>query len=75
MSTSVAIPRPPYAIGPVAILIALIAVFVFGALSGYLVRPSTAPAAPQAASACPVGTHAVVWYTARSWACVEGAPS
>ena len=75
MSTSVAIPRRPYAIHPVAILVALIAVFVFGALSGYLVRPSTAPAAPRAASACPVGTHAVVWYTARSWACVPDATS
>lgn len=75
MSTSIAIPRPPYAIGPVAILVALIAVFVFGALSGYLVRPTTAAAPARAASACPVGTHAVVWYTARTWACAEDATS
>lgn len=76
MSTSVAIPRPPSAIGPVAILVALIAVFAFGAVSGYLVRPAS-PAAPARATqtlmtACPNGTHVVVFYTARTWACVAG---
>lgn len=79
MSTSVAIPKPPYAIGPLPVLVALIAVFVFGALSGYLIRPSSvaapAPSAQHAATACPSGTHVVVWYTARTWACVSDATS
>jgi hypothetical protein len=74
MST-IAVPKPPYALGALPVLVALVAVFVLGALSGYLIRPSSlaAPAVVQqhAATACPAGTHVVVWYTARTWACVS----
>ena len=68
--------RPTYTIGILPVLAALITVFVLGALSGYLVKPSSAAApatrAATAATACPAGTHVVVWYTARTWACVSG---
>jgi hypothetical protein len=38
---------------------------------GYGVRTVTTPvvATTHASSACPVGQHPVVWYTARTWAC------
>jgi len=69
--------RPVYSIGILPVLVALITVFVLGALSGYLVRPTTAaapgPAAKHSATTCPTGTHVVVWYTARTWACVSDA--
>ena len=66
--------RPTYSIGVLPVLAALITVFVLGALSGYLVKPSSAAApAASAATACPAGTHVVVWYTARTWACVSDA--
>lgn len=73
--SSIAVPKPPYALGALPVLVALVAVFVLGALSGYLIRPSNAAApapaaAQQAATSCPAGTHVVVWYTARTWACV-----
>lgn len=77
MNSSVAIPRPPYAIGPIAVLVALIVVFAFGAVSGYLVRPSSPAAPPTRATqtsltACPNGAHVAVFYTARTWGCVAG---
>ena len=77
MTTSLVLPKPPYAIGALTVLVALIAVFILGALSGYLVRPSSAaaPARQTAVSACPAGTHVTVWYTARTWACVSDASS
>lgn len=68
-----------YSIGVLPVLAALITVFVLGALGGYLVKPSNAAApAPiaqrqSAATTCPAGTHVVVWYTARTWACVSDA--
>ena len=69
--------RPTYTIGILPVLAALITVFVLGALSGYLVKPSSAAApaarAATAATACPAGTHVVVWYTARTWGCVSDA--
>ena len=75
MTANIAIPKPPYSIGALPVLVALVAVFLLGGLSGYLVRPATAaPAAALAqqrpAAACPASTHVVVWYTARTWACV-----
>ena len=77
MNTNIALPKPPYSIGALPLLVALVAVFVLGALSGFLVRPSSAaapaPAAQHAATACPANTHVVVWYTARTWACVSDA--
>jgi hypothetical protein len=78
--SSIAVPKPPYSIGALQVLVALVIVFVLGAASGYLIRPSSAAApAPAAvthtATACPAGTHVVVWYTARTWACVADATS
>ena len=77
MNSSIAIPKPPYSIRALPVLVALVAVFVFGAVSGYLVRPAgtSAPSAPRAVSACPAGMHAEVWYTAHAWSCVADATS
>lgn len=74
MTTSIAFPKPPYSIGVVPLLAALLAVFALGGASGYLVHaPSaSAPTVQRAASACPAGMHAEVWYTAHAWACVAG---
>jgi hypothetical protein len=55
------------------LVLALVIAFAVGAAGGYAVRGVTtqvAAAPRQAASDCPSGTHAVVWYTARAWACV-----
>lgn len=80
MSANVAIPRPPYAIGTLQVLVVLVAVFLLGALSGYLVKP--APRVPttgvtqqRVEAACPSGTHVVVWYTAHASACVSDSGS
>jgi len=79
MSMSVAKPNPQFSIGALPVLVALITVFVLGALSGYLVKPSSTVASPSAsqrqsaATACPAGTHVMVWYTAHTWACVSDA--
>ena len=70
--TNIAISRTPYVIGALPLLVTLIAIFVLGALSGFLVRPAGAPVLrPHAVSVCPASTHAVVWYTARTWECVQ----
>jgi hypothetical protein len=77
--SSIAVPKPPYALGALPVLVALVAVFVLGALSGYLIRPSSAaapaPTVQHAATACPAGTHVVVWYTAHTWSCVADSTS
>jgi len=51
----------------------LLFAFALGAVSGYAAKTVTTPAAPvaQHAAACPQGTHAVVWYTAKTWACAS----
>lgn len=57
----------------VALAFAVVFAFVLGAAGGYTARGLTASAAPAVAghgdSACPAGQHAVVWYTAKTWAC------
>ena len=58
----------------VALVVALVFGLVAGAAGGYAARALTVPVASatqQAAAACPSGTHAVVWYTAKSWSCVS----
>jgi hypothetical protein len=77
MTTSIAVPKPPYSIGLVPLLAALLTVFALGGASGYLVHAPAASgvAAPRSVSACPAGMHAEVWYTAHSWACVAGQSS
>ena len=76
MTTSIAVPKPPYSIGVLPLLAALLTVFALGGASGYLVRTSApVPSAPRAAAACSAGTHAAVWYTAHAWACVSDAGS
>jgi hypothetical protein len=54
-------------------VVALLSVFLIGGAGGYLARglSSTAAAPAAATSACPAGSHAVVSYTTRSWACVN----
>lgn len=74
MNASVALPKPPYVIGALPLLAALIAIFVLGAVSGYLVKPSSVSgSSPQAVSVCPAGSHVVVWYTARVRTCLPDA--
>jgi hypothetical protein len=80
MLTSVVVRKPSLSIGALPSLIALLAVFFLGGVGGYLVRGPSTPAAlaqPAAGSRpvaiCPDGTHVVVWYTARTWACVSDA--
>lgn len=77
MTTSIAVPKPPYSIGLLPLLAALLTVFALGGASGYLVHaPSaSAPSSQRAASACSAGMHAEVWYTAHAWACVPDAGS
>ena len=57
------------------VFFAVILAFVAGAAGGYTVRGlSNAPVAAASAhdtSACPPGTHAVVWYSARTWSCIS----
>jgi len=79
MNTSIALVKPPYSLGVVPVLVALLTVFLLGGASGYLVKgtavPAAAPSVPSASTACPSGTHVTVWYTARTWACVPDSNS
>lgn len=56
----------------VFVVLGLVVAFAAGSAGGYAARTVGAPTAPasHAAAACPAGSHAVVWYTARTWACV-----
>lgn len=78
MQTSVAqqkarLPETPW-LWPVLLLI-----FVLGSASGFAVRAVSAPAVsstqPAAVvrltEACPSGSHAVVWYSAKAWSCIS----
>lgn len=52
----------------------LVVVTLFGFAAGYAFRGYDLQATTglrQAASACPVGSHAVVWYTAKTWSCMS----
>ena len=58
----------------VTLVFAIVVAFAAGATSGYAARTVTAPvaaAATHSAAACPQGSHAAVWYSARTWACVS----
>ena len=73
MQTTIALRRPAFSITRLAAIAALLAAFLLGSASGYLVKalsPSAATPQPQHAAACPSGSHAVVWYTAGTWSCV-----
>jgi hypothetical protein len=56
----------------VLVVLGLVVAFAAGSAGGYAARTVNSPAAPVAhsAAACPAGSHAAVWYTARTWACV-----
>lgn len=73
MQTTVALRTPALSITRLAVIAALLAAFLLGSASGYLVKgltPSAATTAQQHAAACPAGSHAVVWYSAGTWSCV-----
>lgn len=73
MATSVALRRPSFSPTWVAMLAALFLAFAFGGASGYLVKAlnTPAPTTIRVTAACPAGTHVAVWYTARTWGCVN----
>ena len=71
---AIALQKSRISIGPLPMLIALLAAMLIGGAAGYAAKDHTAPAAASAisrASVCAVGTHPVVWYTAGAWACIE----
>lgn len=70
MQATVASLKPQLSIRAVLLLFALLAVFLLGGVGGYMVK-GQATQVVQAASACPAGSHAVVWYTAHTWGCVS----
>lgn len=55
----------------VLVVFGLIVAFALGTASGYAARTVNSPGAPAGPirAACPQSTHAVVWYTARTWQC------
>jgi hypothetical protein len=73
MQTTVALRRPTFPIARLAVITALLVAFLLGSASGYLVKALTPDATTlqQHTAACPVGSHAVVWYTAGTWSCVS----
>jgi hypothetical protein len=73
MQTTVALRRPTFPIARLAVITALLVAFLLGSASGYLVKALTPDATTlqQHTAACPVGSHAVVWYTAGTWTCVS----
>jgi hypothetical protein len=54
---------------------ALVGAFALGAASGYAAKAPVAPIVVSrvVTSPCPAGMHVVVYYTAHTWACVDGA--
>jgi hypothetical protein len=73
MQTTVALRRPTFPIARLAAITALLVAFLLGSASGYLVKALTpnATTLQQHTAACPMGSHAVVWYTAGTWTCVS----
>lgn len=55
-----------------ALVVAVVLAFVIGAASGYAARSlnSQVSVSTTNGAACPSGSHAVVWYTAKTWSCV-----
>lgn len=71
---AIALQKSRISIGPLPMLMALLVAMLIGGAAGYATKDLTSPAAATAkvrASACAVGTHPVVWYTAGAWACIE----
>jgi hypothetical protein len=55
----------------VLVVLGLVVAFAAGGAGGYAARTVGSPsAAGSYSSACPAGSHAAVWYTARTWACL-----
>jgi hypothetical protein len=54
----------------VLVVLGLVVAFAAGGAGGYAARTVGGPAAVDHSSACPAGSHAAVWYTARTWACL-----
>ena len=55
-------------------LLAFVVAVMFGGVGGYAARTLSVPAPASSsnpAGACAPGTHPVVWYSARAWACVN----
>lgn len=74
MDTTVALRRPAFSVRSFAVVTALLAAFLLGSASGYAVgalTPNAAAPKVQHTAPCPVGSHAVVWYTAGTWACTN----
>lgn len=74
MQTTVVLRRPALSATRWAVMTALLAAFLLGSASGYLVKgltPSAATTPQQHAAVCPAGSHAVVWYTAGTWSCAS----
>ena len=65
----------------VLVIAMLLAIFVLGGASGYVVRAISVPiaasnlrvAVDRPIAPCPSGSHAVVWYTGHAWGCVSDA--
>jgi hypothetical protein len=59
----------------------LLAMFMLGGASGYVVRAISVPivastlrvAVDRPIPPCPSGSHAVVWYTGHAWGCASDA--
>jgi len=61
-----------FSIRTAVLLTAFLSVFVLGGAGGYLIKglsASPAAASQSASGSCPASSHAVVWYTARTWSC------
>ena len=73
VTTAIGSPQEEKMLRVVLLSVALLTSFVLGAASGYAAKAlNTPPAAvSHAAAACPQGTHAEVWYSAGTWACVS----
>ena len=71
MQTAQTMRRPSLSATTIVMLAAVLIAFVLGGFGGYAVKAVTSPGsvASRAAAACPTGMHAVVWYTAQTWAC------
>ena len=55
----------------VLVVLGLVVAFAAGSAGGYAARTVASPSAVGSHSfACPAGSHAAVWYTARTWACL-----
>lgn len=75
MDTAIAIPRPVLSAATAVAFFALVVMFLIGGFSGYVLRamsgPASTPPPPRASAACPAGSHAVVYYSAGTWSCVD----